>query len=146
MGSCIVSSAADVLWMIVVRGMRGVSRVCEMCMCLARGGVGGEGGERIGFGIYPFYENRESVGCASVFGLRWYWWGVGMGLGPGPVELAWSYVCVSLDFLCRWQVQVSIYCSWRIPAHLICTIVCQSRCDSSIICRLCHQFTSHNQD
>ena len=27
----------------VVRGMRGVGRVCEMCMCLARGGVGGEG-------------------------------------------------------------------------------------------------------
>ena len=25
--------------------MRGVGGVCEMCMCLARGGVGGEGGE-----------------------------------------------------------------------------------------------------
>ena len=35
-GSSIVSSAADVLWMSVVRGMRGV---CEMCMCLARAGV-----------------------------------------------------------------------------------------------------------
>ena len=39
-GSRIVSSAADVLGMSVVRGMRGV---CEMCMCLARCGVGGEG-------------------------------------------------------------------------------------------------------
>ena len=39
-GSGIVSSAADVLWMSVVRGMRGVGGVCEMC--LARGGVGGE--------------------------------------------------------------------------------------------------------
>ena len=38
-----MSSAADVLWMSVVRGMRGVGGVCEMCMCLARGGVGGEG-------------------------------------------------------------------------------------------------------
>ena len=28
-GSCIVSSAPDVLW------MRGVGEVCEMCMCLA---------------------------------------------------------------------------------------------------------------
>ena len=28
---------------------------------------------------------------------------------------------VSLDFLCRWQVQVSVYCAWRIPAHLRCT-------------------------
>ena len=42
--SGIVSSAADVLWMSEVRGMRGVGGVCEMCMCLARGGVGGEGG------------------------------------------------------------------------------------------------------
>ena len=44
-GSAIVSSAAAVLWMSVVRGMRGFGGVCEMCMCLTRGGVGGEGGE-----------------------------------------------------------------------------------------------------
>ena len=44
-GSGIVSSEADVLWMSVVRGMRGGDRVCEMCMCLDRCGVGGEGGE-----------------------------------------------------------------------------------------------------
>ena len=37
-GSATVSSAGG------VQGMRGVGRVCEMCMCLARGGVGGEGG------------------------------------------------------------------------------------------------------
>ena len=45
-GTCdsgIVSSADDVLGMSVVHGMRGASGVCEMCMCLARGGVGGEG-------------------------------------------------------------------------------------------------------
>ena len=42
-GSGIVSSAADVLWMSVVRGMRGVGGVCEMPMSLARGGMGGEG-------------------------------------------------------------------------------------------------------
>ena len=49
-GSGIESSAADVLWMSVVRGVRGVGGgvgggVYEMCMCLARGGVAGEGGE-----------------------------------------------------------------------------------------------------
>ena len=38
-GSGIVSSAAGILWMSVVCGMRGVGRVCEMCICLARGGV-----------------------------------------------------------------------------------------------------------
>ena len=40
-----MSSAADVLWMSVVRGMRGYGGVCEMCMCLAQGIMGGEGGE-----------------------------------------------------------------------------------------------------
>ena len=40
-----MSIAADVL------GMRGVGCVCEMCMCLGRGGVGGEVGVdmRIGY-------------------------------------------------------------------------------------------------
>ena len=28
---------------------------------------------------------------------------------------------MSLDYLCRWQVQVSVYCAWRIPAHMRCT-------------------------
>ena len=41
-GSGIFSSVADVLWMSVGLGMRGVGGVCEMCMGLARGGVGGE--------------------------------------------------------------------------------------------------------
>ena len=36
--------AADVLWMsVVVRGIRGVGRICEMSMCLAQAGVSGEG-------------------------------------------------------------------------------------------------------
>ena len=37
-GSGVLSSTSDVL-------VRGVGGVCDMCMCLARGGVGGEGGE-----------------------------------------------------------------------------------------------------
>ena len=28
---------------------------------------------------------------------------------------------MSLYSLCRWQVQVFVYCAWRIPAHLRCT-------------------------
>ena len=44
-GSGFVSSVAGVLWMSVVRGMRGVGGVCEMCLCFVRGGVGGEGAE-----------------------------------------------------------------------------------------------------
>ena len=34
--------------------------------------------------------------------------------------MGWCYVCVSLDFLFRWQVRVSVYCARRIPAHLRC--------------------------
>ena len=41
-GSGVLSSTGDVLEMSVVRG---VGEVCDMCMCLARGCVGGEGGE-----------------------------------------------------------------------------------------------------
>ena len=43
--SGIVASGPDVLWIGVVRGMRGVGEVCEMYMCLARGGAGAEGSE-----------------------------------------------------------------------------------------------------
>ena len=51
-GSGIVSSKDDVLEMSVVRGIRGVGRVCELCMCLARGDVGGGGCEWIrGLGL-----------------------------------------------------------------------------------------------
>ena len=50
-GSGIVLITTDVLWLSLVRGMRGFSGVCEMCMCLAESGVGGEGSEWIGFGV-----------------------------------------------------------------------------------------------
>ena len=50
-GSGIMSSEVDVLWIIVVRGMRGVDGVCELCMCLVRGGVGGEGVRGLGLGF-----------------------------------------------------------------------------------------------
>ena len=41
-GSGVLSSTGNVLGMSVVRG---VGRVCGMCMCLARGGEGWRGGE-----------------------------------------------------------------------------------------------------
>ena len=63
-GQGMVSSAADVLWICVVRGMSGVDGVCEMCMCLARGGVGGEGGEWMrGLGL----DFTNHVGTGGVF-------------------------------------------------------------------------------
>ena len=38
-GSGSVSTTVDVLEMSVVRGVRGVGGVCEMCMCLVRDGT-----------------------------------------------------------------------------------------------------------
>ena len=83
-GSGIAFSAADVLGMSVVRGMRGVGGGCEMCMCLARSGVGGEEGEWIrGLGL-GFTNPMETGGVLDVcFGCG----GVGVGgLGGEWVE------------------------------------------------------------
>ena len=63
-GSRNVSSAADVLWMSVVHGMRGVDGVYEMCMCLAQGCVAVEGGEWMtGMGL----GFTNPVGTGGVF-------------------------------------------------------------------------------
>ena len=70
----IVFSAADVLWMSLLHGMRGV---CDMCMCLARGGTGGEWrvvvDERIGF----VFTNPVGVGGVLDVCLRLSCGGVG---------------------------------------------------------------------
>ena len=67
-GSGVLPSTGDVLEMSVVRGVGGV---CDMCMCLARGGVGGEGGEvdeRIGFGLLPILWGQGECGrCVCVW-------------------------------------------------------------------------------
>ena len=88
-GPGIVSSAADVLWMSVVRGMIRVGGVCEMCTCLARGGVSGEGGEWIrglGLGFSNPVETGEvldvclCLGWGGVVGVGGEWFG---GLDQG---------------------------------------------------------------
>ena len=107
-GSGIGSSAADVLEMSVVRGMRAVGGVC---VCVWLGAVWEERGDsRIVFGLYQSCGNRESGGCVSVlWWCGWCRWGVGRGLYQG-LE-GWCYVCMSPDSLCRWQVQVSVNCA-----------------------------------
>ena len=82
-GSGIVSSADDVLEMSVVRGMRRVGGVCEMCMCLARGGVGGEWMRGLGLG----FTNPVGTGgvcemcmCLARGGVGGEWMR-GLGLG-----------------------------------------------------------------
>ena len=58
-GSNCMYTVDDVLEMSVVCWVRGVCRMCGMCMYLAWGRMCG--GERIGFGIYQSCRNRRSV-------------------------------------------------------------------------------------
>ena len=85
-GSGVMSSTGDVLEMSVVRGVGGV---CDMCMCLARGGVGGEGGEwmrelGLGFtnpvGTGGVLDVCLCFGCGGVGGVGGEWVG---GLDQG---------------------------------------------------------------
>ena len=81
-GSGIVSSAADVLWVSVVRGMRGIGGVCEMCMGLAMGRRGCRRGERmkglgLGFtnpvGTWGVLDVCLCLGCGGVGGVGGEW-------------------------------------------------------------------------
>ena len=85
-GSGVMSNTGDVLEMSVVRGVGGV---CDMCMCLARGGVGGEGGEwmrelGLGFtnpvGTGGVLDVCLCFGCGGVGGVGGEWVG---GLDQG---------------------------------------------------------------
>ena len=85
-GSGVLSSTGDVLDMSVVRCVGGV---CDMCMCLARGSVGGEGGEwmrelGLGFtnpvGTWGVLDMCLCFGCSCVGGVGGEWVG---GLDQG---------------------------------------------------------------
>ena len=81
-GSGVLSSAADVLEMSVVRGIGGV---CDMCMCLARGVVRGLGlAVTNPGGTWGKWD--MCFGCGGG--------GVGGRLGPGSGRVRWRYVCV----------------------------------------------------
>ena len=70
-GSGILSSTGDMLEMSVVRGVGGV---CDMCMCLARGGVGADGCEwmrELGLGF------TNPVGTGGVLDMCFGCGGVG---------------------------------------------------------------------
>ena len=83
-GSCVLFSTGDVLEMSVVRGVGGV---CDMCMCLARGGVGGEGGEwmrELGLGFTnPVLDMYLCFGCGGVDSVCGDWVGACTRVGGG---------------------------------------------------------------
>ena len=61
-GSGVLSSTGEVL-------VRGVGGVCDMCMCLARGGVGEEGGEwmrELGWALPILWGQGECWTCVCV--------------------------------------------------------------------------------
>ena len=102
-----MSSTADVLWMSVVCGMRGVGGVCEMSVFVS-GGIRGDGGEWMrGLG----FTNPVGHGGVLVVCLCLVCGGVGRGLGLGSGGVGCCYICVSPDSLCRWKVQVAVYCA-----------------------------------
>ena len=97
-GSGVLASAGHVL-------MRGVGGVCDMCMCLALGGVGGEGewvtGLGLGFSISrgPWGKWGLCFGCGGVCGVRGELVG-GLDQGLGGWGGVMSVCVVSLDYLC----------------------------------------------
>ena len=96
-GSGVSSSTGDVLEMIVVRGVGGVY---DMCMCLARGSVGGDGGEwmrelGLGFtnlvGTWGVLHMCLCFGCGGVVSGRCLF----KVVGPGLVSISPAFVSSS---------------------------------------------------
>ena len=97
-GSGDFASAGDVLELGVVRRVGGV---CDMCMCLARGGVGSVGSEwvpRLGLGFTNSggtWEKWDMCLCFGCGGVEWVVLGRVVGqIGPGSWRMGWCYVCV----------------------------------------------------
>ena len=89
-GSGVVYCADNVLEMSVVRDVRGVGGVCEMCICLARVGMGDVGGAWVrglglGFtnhvGTGGVWDMGLCLGCGCMGG------GVGVGVWSGPASV-----------------------------------------------------------
>ena len=95
-GSGSMSSASDVLIMRVVLVMRIVCGVCEMCMYLAWGGVGGEWIRELGF---VFINPVETGGVLDVYLRLGCGGGGGGGVGRSD-RRAWARVWKGGVVLC----------------------------------------------
>ena len=98
-GSGVLASAGDVLEMSVVRG---VSGVCDMCMCLVRGGVGGmgmSGSQDCVSALHILKEHGVSGICVCVLVVVvWVVLGENEWVAWARVwQDGWCYVCVCCE-------------------------------------------------
>ena len=91
--------------------------MCEICMCLARAVWEVSVGEDWFWSLPILWKDEECLMCVSLLVV------VMCGTWARVCKGGWWFVSVRCDsgLLCRWQVQVSVYCAMRIPAHLRCT-------------------------
>ena len=90
---------------------------CVTCVCVTRDGVGGFGGERIGFELYQSWRNRGEWGLC--FGCG----GVGEEWGGAAWAMVWEGAVVLVCLCCEsgFFVLMAGPGIQRIPAHLRCT-------------------------
>ena len=105
------------------------------CVCVCLGAVSEERGwvdERIGFGLYLSCGNRGScvsvdvclcLDCGGVGGIGGEWVG-GLGQGLEGWSGFMSVWVVSPDYLCIWQVQLSVY----MAGPVICILCLMDAC------------------
>ena len=92
--------------MLEISVVRGVGGVYDMCMCLARGGVGGVGGEWVTGWVWalPILDEHGESGICVLVALVWGVWESGWvawaRVWEGGVGVM-SVCFVSLDSLCR---------------------------------------------
>ena len=114
-GSGVLSSTGDML-------VRGVGGVCDMCMCLARGSVGGEWMRELGLGFTNplgtggVLDMCLCFGCGGVGGVGGEWvrgldkgreW-IGFFVGPGLVSTSPAFVSSSASHSAGPHVQKTV--------------------------------------
>ena len=116
-GSGVLASAGDVLEISVVRCVGGV---CAMCMCLARGGVGGVRVSRPQDWVWalPIQEEHVESGVCCVL-VAVVWGGVGRewvgSLGQGRV----LRICLG-----GWGGVMSVYCESGLSVLMAGPVIC----------------------
>ena len=115
-GSGVLSSTGDVLEMSVVIGVGGV---CDMCMSLSRGGVGGEGGEYVSESVYVDLQYDEisltfTAGSVCLCGVSSPWFVCEVVVVPLCCECGCCGDCDACTVVC-----VACVCCDSVTAMLV---------------------------